>query len=167
MRKYMRPAEKNKILINYPKLAASIIIPLAAGFIGSLFTTSSIPTWYSALNKPSFSPPNWIFFPVWTVLYILMGIALYVVWQKGTNVKAAMSIFGTQLALNVLWPIIFFGMRSPFYALIEILVLWVSIALTIRAFWKISKTAGNLLIPYILWVSFAAFLNYSVWMLNP
>jgi len=154
---------------DYLKLAASILIPLAAGFVGAFFTTPSIATWYAALQKPLFSPPNWIFGPVWTILYVLMGLSMYLVWTGGKNksISGAFTLFGTQLFLNVLWSIIFFGMKSPFYAFIEIVVLWIAIILTIRNFQNISKTAALLLIPYVLWVSFAAVLNYSIFVLNP
>lgn len=137
---------------DYLKFAISILIPLAAGFVGAVFTTPSIETWYAALNKPAFSPPNWIFGPVWTVLYILMGISLYRIWTGGQNkaAKGAFSLFGAQLVLNVLWSIIFFGLKSPFYAFIELIVLWAAIAFTIRSFRNISKTAAALLVPYIL-----------------
>ncbi len=158
-----------KMKLDYPRLAISIFLPLAAGFIGAYFTTASIATWYAALQKPLCSPPNWIFGPVWTVLYVLMGLSLYLVWTAGQNkeAKGAFALFGAQLGLNVLWSIIFFGLKSPFYAFVEIIVLWAAIALTIRSFRKISKTAAALLIPYIFWVSFAAVLNYSIWVLNP
>lgn len=155
----------NKTLL----LVISIIICLAAGFIGSLFTTTGPDSWYSNINKPSFNPPGWIFGPVWTLLYILMGISLYLVWQKGIadpHVKIALLIFAVQLVLNIMWSILFFGMQSPMLALIEIVLLWVFILLTITHFYPISRTAAYLLIPYILWVSFAAILNFSIFMLN-
>lgn len=155
----------NKILL----LVISIIVCLAAGFIGSFFTSSSIGSWYSTISKPGFNPPGWIFGPVWTVLYILMGISLYLVLQKGlpdTHVKIAILIFAVQLVLNILWSILFFGMQSPMLAFIEIILLWVFILLTITHFYALSKPAAYLLIPYILWVSFAAILNFSIYMLN-
>lgn len=147
----------------------SIIICQAAGFIGSIFTTSSIPTWYAFLQKPDFVPPNWLFAPVWTILFLLMGISAALIWQKGfknKNVKTALIIFGIQLVLNTLWSFLFFGIRNPFYAFLEIIILWFAILLTIVSFYKISRPAVYLLIPYILWVSFAAFLNFSIWQLN-
>jgi benzodiazapine receptor len=156
-------------LIAISKLIASIIICQLAGVIGSLFTTPAIPSWYATLKKPSFTPPNWIFSPVWIALFVLMGIAAFLVWNKGLTdqkVKIALSIFGVQLILNVLWSVMFFGLRSPLVGLIEIAVLWVAILLTILYFFKVSNTAGILLIPYILWVSFAAVLNFSIWRLN-
>lgn len=151
------------------KLIVSIGISLAAGVIGSIFTTPSISGWYATLQKPFFTPPSWVFGPAWTTLYILMGIALFLVWNKGIHhrgVKLAMSIFGVQLVLNALWSIIFFGMQNPFYALIEVIILWFAILVTIVIFYRIDKRAGLLLIPYILWVSFASVLNYYVWLLN-
>lgn len=154
---------------NIPLLLYSLIICQLAGIIGSFFTSSSIPTWYAALEKPSFNPPNWVFAPVWTTLFVLMGISLYLIWNKGLKakeVKTALTFFGIQLALNVLWSIIFFGLKSPLYAFVEIIILWIAILLTILKFYKISKVAAYLLIPYILWVSFAAVLNFLIFTLN-
>ena len=151
------------------KLIISIIICLAAGFIGTIFTNPSIPTWYESLKKPSFNPPAWLFSPVWTALFIIMGISLFLVWQKGLNyngVKIALIVFGIQLILNILWSILFFGLRSPLTAFIEIIILWILILMTILIFYPISKTAALLLLPYILWVSFASILNFSLWQLN-
>ena len=156
--------------INYAKLVVALVACLAAGAIGSIFTAGAIPNWYAALNKPDLAPPNWVFAPVWTTLYILMGIAAYLVWDKGwknKDVKVALDLFGAQLVLNIFWSIIFFGMKNPLYAFIEIIVLWLAIALTISKFNKIEKNAAYLMVPYIIWVSFAAYLNYSIWMLNP
>lgn len=144
------------------KLILSIGFCLSAGILGSFFTVSSIPTWYATLIKPSFSPPNWIFGPVWTTLYILMGISLYLVWKK----KKVPVIFWIQLILNAVWSMIFFGMRNPAFALVDIAVLWITIFLTIRAFYPISKLAAYLLVPYILWVGFATFLNLFIVILN-
>jgi tryptophan-rich sensory protein len=152
-----------------PKLAAAVVICLAAGVIGWVFTAGSIPTWYAGLQKPSYSPPNWVFAPVWTALYILMGISAYLVWTKGwgkKEVRSALSVFGAQLLLNTAWSIIFFGLKDPYYAFIEIVFLWAAIVLTIWKFNGISRNAALLLVPYILWVSFAALLNYSVWRMN-
>jgi benzodiazapine receptor len=152
------------------KLVASIIICQFAGFIGSIFTRASIPTWYAGLTKPSFNPPNWVFAPVWTLLFLLMGISAYLVWQQGLenkDVRVSLLIFGIQLVLNVLWTFLFFGQRSPLYAFVEIIILWIAIALTIFFFLQISRTAGLLLLPYLLWVTFAAVLNFSILKLNP
>ncbi|MBI2075673.1 MAG: tryptophan-rich sensory protein [Candidatus Aenigmarchaeota archaeon] len=157
------------------KAIVSIFIAEGAGIIGSLFTFSAIGTWYAGLNKPFFSPPNWIFGPAWTILYALMGVAAALVWDaksKGkkksgfVTKKDALAVYGIQLLLNVLWSLLFFGLRSPYLAVIEITALWVAVAATIFYFNRISRTAAILLVPYILWVSFAAMLNYSVWMLN-
>ncbi len=152
------------------KLVASIIICQFAGFIGSIFTRASIPTWYASLNKASFNPPNWVFAPVWTLLFLLMGISAYLVWQQGLenkDVRVSLLIFGIQLVLNVLWTFLFFGQRSPLYAFVEIIILWIAIALTIFFFLQISRTGGLLLLPYLLWVTFAAGLNFSILKLNP
>lgn len=148
--------------INLPKLILSIGICLGAGVLGSIFTISSIPTWYATLNKPFFSPPNLIFGPVWTILYILMGISLYLVWTK----RRVPLIFWAQLILNAIWSIIFFGFKNPTLALADIIALWIAIILTIKAFYKINKLAGQLLIPYLLWVSFATILNLAIVILN-
>jgi len=151
------------------KLVVSIVICQLAGFMGSLLTTPSIPTWYASLNKPSFNPPNWVFAPVWTTLFVLMGISAYLVWNQGLQnapVKRALIMFLVQLALNVFWSFLFFKLQSPTYAFVEITVLWIAIALTIVAFVRISRPAAFLLIPYIVWVSFAAVLNSSIARLN-
>ena len=156
-------------LVAISKLITSIVICQLAGVVGSIFTTPAIPTWYATLRKPSFTPPNWVFSPVWITLFVLMGIAAFLVWNKGLSdqkVKTALSIFAVQLILNVLWSVMFFGLRSPLAGLIEIAVLWMAILLTILYFFKVSHVAGILLIPYILWVSFAAVLNASIWRLN-
>ncbi|HGE72528.1 TPA: tryptophan-rich sensory protein [Candidatus Poribacteria bacterium] len=151
------------------KLAISIGVCLAAGFIGSIFTNASIPTWYMTLEKPSFNPPNWLFGPVWTALYILMGIAAFLVWRAGLGepkARTALIIFIIQLILNVLWSVAFFGFRSPIAGLVVIVILWVAILLTILSFVKVSIIAGILLIPYILWVSFASILNAAIYVLS-
>ena len=136
------------------KIIISIIICELAGVVGSVFTVPAINGWYSALNKPSFNPPSWIFGPVWTTLFILMGISLYIVWSKKIKLKVIL-IFATQLILNVLWSIIFFGLHSPVVAFFELLMLWFAIVFMMVNFYRISKIATWLLLPYILWVSFA------------
>jgi benzodiazapine receptor len=151
------------------KLMIAIVVSEGAGILGSLATTSKIPTWYATLEKPALNPPSWVFGPVWTTLYALMGIAMFLVWRKSStkqSIKTASILFGTQLAVNTLWSIIFFGFEKPGFALITIAVLWILIVLTMKAFFKISKTAAYLLIPYLLWVSFASYLNYAIWSLN-
>lgn len=158
-----------QVPINIPKLVLSIGVCLGAGVIGSFFTVQSIPTWYATLNKPSFSPPNWVFGPVWTVLYILMGISLYLVISNKAQVTSrnrAVRMFAVQLILNVFWSLIFFGLHSPFLALLTILALWVAIVLTMRAFLKINKISGWLLVLYLVWVSFASVLNLAIVFLN-
>ena len=151
------------------KLIAAVLLCQLAGIIGAVFTTPSIPTWYATLIKPAFTPPSWIFGPAWITLYALMGIALYLVWKKreeGADIKKALSIFGIQLVLNTLWSILFFGLHSPLYGLACIIALWAAIVVSILLFYKISHAAAILLIPYLLWVSFATILNFHIWQLN-
>lgn len=157
------------------KLFLSILLCESAGLVGSIFTIPAISTWYPTLNKPSLSPPNWVFGPVWLILYALMGVSLYLVWQSSkakTNEllckthERALVIFIAQFILNVLWSIMFFGLKRPDIAFVEIIVLWLTIIATIFYFLKISKRASYLLIPYLFWVSFASYLNYSIWTLN-
>jgi tryptophan-rich sensory protein len=152
------------------KLVVSIIACLAAGAVGSIFTRSAIPTWYATLEKPSFNPPNWLFAPVWTLLYIMMGIAAFLVWRKeleNRQVRIALIVFLVQLVLNALWSVVFFGLESPLCGLIVISALWVAILFTVLKFFRISSAASVLLWPYLLWVTFAAVLNVSIWLLNP
>jgi len=154
---------------DYKKLAAAILVCLFAGLIGSFFTIDSIATWYTTLQKPGFNPPNWVFGPVWTTLYTLMGISAYLVWMKGWDkkeVRVALWVFILQLVLNTMWSIIFFGAKELFSAFVEIVFLWLAIVFTIFLFNRISRNAALLMVPYLLWVSFAAFLNYSIWQLN-
>lgn len=148
----------------------SIIGCELVGIAATPFTISAIPGWYQTLNKPSFSPPDWIFGPLWTILYFLMGVAAYLIWIKGLEkkaVKTALSFFIAQLVFNFFWSILFFGFQSPVLGLIDILILWILILITIIKFHKISKTASYLLIPYLLWVTFATILNLSIVLLNP
>jgi benzodiazapine receptor len=153
--------------VDIKKLIISIIGVQLAGIIGSVFTSSSITSWYATINKPSFNPPNWIFGPVWTILYLMMGISFYLIWVNyDKKSKNAVIIFGVQLLLNTLWSILFFGLQSPLFAFIEIIILWIAILVTIILFYKVSKKAAILLVPYILWVSFAAVLNFSIWLIN-
>ncbi len=151
------------------RLIISVVVCLGTGFIGSLFTRPAIQTWYATLQKPSFTPPSWLFGPVWTVLYILMGIAAFLVWRKGADskpVQIALLVFIFQLLCNALWSILFFGLRSPIAGLIDIALLWVLIVATMLLFIRLSTAAGILLIPYLLWVSYASVLNYSLWKIN-
>lgn len=149
-------------------LVISIFVAEAAGIIGSVFTFSEIPAWYATLVKPSFSPPNWIFGPVWTTLYCLMGISAFLIWQKRKSVAArtGLLVYGANLVANSLWSIVFFGMHRPDLALLVIFVLWSTIVVMIVRFWKINKIASLLLVPYLCWVTFATFLNYSIYSLN-
>jgi len=155
----------SKEVLEMLKIAGAIVLCLLAGIIGSLFTVTGPASWYSQLIKPSFNPPNWIFAPVWTILYILMGIALYLAVKNKIG-KKAIIIFASQLVLNALWTIIFFGMHNPFLAFMEIILLWIAILWTIIEFRKKSRAASYLLIPYILWVSFASILNLAIYFLN-
>lgn len=155
---------------NIPRLAIAIIICEAVGIVSSLFTISSISTWYAALAKPSFTPPGWLFGPVWTILYFLMGVAVYLVYEKGIkkgSVRGAIGIFALQLALNFLWTAAFFGLRSISFGFAIIILLWLAIAATIIAFYRVRKSAAWLLIPYIAWVTIAMALNYLILVLNP
>jgi tryptophan-rich sensory protein len=141
---------------------------LAVGLTGSLFT-SSVSSWYQNLNKPFFNPPNWVFGPVWTALYIMMGISAFLIWQKGLNihtVKIALLFFIIQLLLNAIWTPLFFGLKSPTLAFADIILLWFAIVVTMVKFYSISKPASFLLIPYLLWVTFASVLNFSIVLLN-
>jgi len=157
--------------IDYKKLTISIVGTQLAGALGSVFNFASIPTWYTTLNKPSFNPPNWIFGPVWTILFLMMGIAVYLVWTKKTmfhqkKKKLALQIFVLQLLLNILWSAIFFGLLSPAWAFVEIMFLLLAISLTMIKFHKFSNLAAYLLVPYLAWMSFAAVLNFAIWRLN-
>ena len=154
----------------YIRLIISVALCQAAGIIGSLFTTPAISSWYASLRKPAFAPPNWVFAPVWTTLYFLMGISLFIVWNIGlekNSVRKSIVVFGIQLLLNVFWSYLFFGLKSPLLGLVEIVVMWLMILLTILVFFRISKKAAVLLIPYLMWVSVASYLNYSILVLNP
>lgn len=156
-------------ILSIAKLAFAILFCQMAGVVGSLFVNPSLP-WYGSLQKPSFAPPNWLFAPIWITLFTLMGISLYLVWNKGLKtkgIKSALLIFGIQLVINTSWNYFFFGLQSLFYGLVVIIILWIAITLTIILFSRISKRAGLLLIPYLLWVSIATAANYYLWVLNP
>jgi len=155
--------------IDWLKLIVSLVACQSAGLLGGIFTAKSIKTWYVTLNKPSFNPPGWIFGPVWTALYLMMGVSLYIIWKKAveTDVRLAIAVFIVQLALNALWSYLFFGIHNPRIAFFEVLFLWLFILICIIIFFPVSHTASYLLIPYLLWVSFASFLNYTIWKLNP
>lgn len=147
----------------------SILVAQLAGIIGSFFTASSVKSWYLTINKPPWNPPSFVFGPVWISLYTLMGVAAYLVWQKrdvGKNVKAALVIYGIHLVVNALWSTLFFGLKNPGLAFIEILILLLFIVLTMIMFYKIRPVTLWLLLPYLAWVSFASVLNFSIWRLN-
>ena len=152
------------------KIAIALIVCLMVGYSASVVTRPSVETWYPTLVKPIFNPPNWIFMPMWTLLYILMAVAAGLVWDKikeqNAEVKKALGFFLIQLTLNAIWSYLFFGLKNPMLALIEIALLWLMIYETYLKFIKINKIAGYLLIPYMAWVAFAAVLNASIWWLN-
>lgn len=152
------------------RIATVIMTCLAVGYISSIVTRENIPTWYALINKPFFTPPNWVFAPVWTLLYIMIGFAAGSVWNKidtdEANVKKAFLFFLIQLALNALWSYLFFGLRNPMLASFEIILLWLMIYETYVQFKKIDKVSGYLLLPYLAWVCFATILTFSIWYLN-
>ena len=151
------------------RVVLGVVLCELAGVVGSVFTFPSIGSWYASLVKPWFNPPNWLFAPVWVTLYALMGVSLGLVWNKGMGdrrVRVGLLVFGVQLALNVLWSVVFFGAESLVYGLGVIFVLWVVIAFTMVLFYRVSGVAGLLLVPYICWVTVATILNYYLWILN-
>ena len=154
---------------SYPKLAAAILFCVLVGSIGSLVTITGPGSWYSTLQKPFFAPPNWVFAPIWITLFVLMGIALYLVWESGTehrHVKVALGIFGVQFLLNIIWSFLFFSLKSPLLGFIDILFLWVMIMATICTFYRVRKGAAYFLIPYIAWVTLASALNGAIYFMN-
>lgn len=155
--------------IDYVKLIISLVVCQLAGVIGSIFTVRSVTTWYLTLKKPFFTPPSWVFGPAWITLFVLMGIALYRVWNRGTaasGVKIALAFFFVQLLFNVLWSVAFFGLKNPLLGLLDIGLLWILILITLFLFLRLDRTAGLLLFPYLLWVSFASVLNGAIYFLN-
>lgn len=151
------------------KILIGVVVCLGIGFLGSIATQTSVNTWFTTLEKPFFNPPSWLFAPVWTMLYILMGVAAGLVWNKGFHhlwVKTALYHFGFQLVLNASWSVAFFGYQSPLVALFIIIALIVLVLITFKWFKIVSNTAAYLLIPYILWIVFAAALNFEIWRLN-
>lgn len=158
-----------KTLSEVGKLIICLVVPLAVGFLGSMSTRSAIDTWFPALERPAFSPPDWVFAPVWTILYIMMGIAAFLVWRSGMQsryVAPALVAFAVQLGLNFLWPELFFGRRQLLLGLVDIIALWAMIVVTMVLFFKVSRVAGLLMIPYLAWVTFASVLNFELWRLN-
>jgi translocator protein len=151
------------------RLSICVGAAMLAGAVGSFATVRAIPTWYKGLAKPPFNPPSWLFGPAWTLLYLLIAVAAWLVWKQGLGapgVKLALGVFLVQLVLNALWSVCFFGLRSPMAGLVDIIVLWLAIAATIILFFRVSVPAGVLLLPYISWVSFAAVLNAAIHRLN-
>jgi len=148
------------------RLIVCIAACLAAADLGSLLTTPSLRPWYAELRKPAWTPPSWLFAPVWTILFLAMAVAAWLVWRKAGLASAPMRLFLLQLLLNVGWSALFFRLRSPGAAFVEILVLWLAILATSVEFWKVIPPAGFLLLPYLIWVGYAAALNFSIWRLN-
>lgn len=146
-----------------------LVVCLGVGSAGAVFTSRSVDTWYAGLAKPWWNPPTWVFGPVWTTLYAAMALAAWAVWRRRGFRGGAVAFgwFALQLALNALWSPLFFGLRNPWAALVDVALLWAAIGATLAAFWKISRLGGILLVPYWLWVSFAAVLNFAIWRLNP
>lgn len=151
-----------------PALIVFLLMCLGVGLVVSQFTAPYVADWYTDLAKPEWTPPGIVFSTVWTVLYILMAVAAWLAWHKGrlTPTAPPLLLFFLQLALNALWPVIFYGLQQPAAAFVEILLLWIIILATIVAFWRIQRLAGLLLVPYLLWVAFAAALNYAIWRMN-
>jgi translocator protein len=152
---------------NSLKLIISLILPQIAGGLGAFFTISSVQSWYLTINRPSWNPPSWLFGPVWTTLYVLIGIACFLIWKSESAMKKQLlTLFAVQLVLNALWSPAFFGMESPILGLVVIIPLWISILFCVIRFKEVSRWASALMIPYLLWVSFATALNGAIWWLN-
>ena len=149
------------------KLFVSLLIPQLIGGLGALVTTPNISTWYASLNKPFFNPPSWLFGPVWTLLFLAMGIALYQIWTKKKSLlHKSLHWFWAQLLLNLVWSFLFFGLKNPLFSFTEIIFLWFAIYKTIQTFYKINRPSGLILVPYLAWVSFASLLNIAIFWLN-
>jgi len=146
----------------------SILIAQLAGLVGSIFTMPAITTWYAELVKPSFTPPSYVFGPAWAMLYTLMGLAAYRIWEKrsASGARRALVLYAVQLVLNVLWSYAFFGLHNPLAGVGVIVLLWIAVFMTMIFFYRVDNTAGWLFVPYVAWISFAGMLNYAVWMLN-
>lgn len=154
--------------VNWIALLASVVVCELAGIVPSLLTADQVATWYPTLAKPAFTPPSWLFGPVWTTLYLLMGVALYLVWRsdRGRARRAALAVFGVQLVLNAAWTMVFFGAQAILGGLVVVLALLAAILATVAAFARVDRRAAALLVPYLLWVGFATALNYEIWRLN-
>lgn len=157
-----KSAPRNQWLV----LIGLILLCLAVGALGGYVTVGAIDTWYRPLAKPDWTPPDWLFGPVWTALYVMMAIAAWLVWRTQDRIGPAMVLFFSQLALNFAWSFLFFGARSPWLGVVDIAFLWVAVLLTMVVFFSKSRIAGWLFVPYLMWVSFAAALNVAVWQLN-
>jgi tryptophan-rich sensory protein len=157
-----------KQVTNLIRLMVSLVLPLGVGAIAGIFTAQAVPVWYASLNQPSFNPPNWVFGPVWTALYLLLGISLFIIWKAGSGKERnlAMGVFFLQLLLNFGWSFIFFYFKMIGLALFEIILLWIFIAIMLYRFYKIKPVAAYINIPYILWVTFATLLNAAYFLLN-
>ena len=154
-------------VLDAAKMIGCLAITLAVGYVGSILTRSSVGSWYGSLRKPALTPPGWVFAPVWTLLYIMMGLALYLVLRTGwRNSGVAVAAFAVQLGLNLLWSVLFFGQRLLLWGLVEIGVLWIMILLTTVIFFRLSPLAGWLMAPYLAWVTFASYLNLAIWQMN-
>jgi translocator protein len=158
----------HKGLSDWLALGVSIAVCFAAAGVGSMFTTPEIGGWYARLAKPSWTPPNWVFGPTWSALYLMMAVAAWLVWRESGLRAAALplAVFAVQLVFNMLWSIIFFGMHRAGPAFVDIVLLWGAILVTIILFWRVRAMAGALLLPYLLWVTYASALNYSIWKMN-
>ena len=165
MNENQQPRSQASLVIG---LIVSIAVCFLAAAIGGFATTSSVGGWYAAINKPTWNPPAWIFGPVWSMLYLMMGVSAWLVWKNSgfQNSRLALGAFVFQLLLNVIWSVLFFGLRQPGWAFVEIIALWIAIAVTISLFYGHSKLAAGLLVPYLLWVTFAAGLNFTIWSMN-
>lgn len=163
-----RTQENMSVLRQVLVLILIILICFGVAWIGSSATMPSIPNWYASLRKPNWTPPNWLFSPVWTFLYLSMAVAAWLVWRRAGLLGAALplALFGIQLGLNLAWSIIFFGLKNIGLAMVDIVLLWLAIAATTFAFWRVSVLAGWLFVPYLAWVTFAAVLNFSIWNMN-
>ncbi|MGB8475729.1 MAG: TspO/MBR family protein [Candidatus Acidiferrum sp.] len=149
------------------RLTVCITVCLGAGWLGSLLTRPALKAWYEELSKPHWTPPNWLFAPVWTALYVAMAVATWLVWRRSSLTSVPMRLFLLQLLLNVAWSAVFFRFRSPGWAFLEIAILWCAILLTAIAFRRTAPLAGWLMVPYLMWVSYAGALNFAIWRLNP
>lgn len=149
-------------------LLGFVALCFAVAGLGGYWTSLSQPEWYDQLAKPSWTPPSWLFGPVWTALYLAMAVAAWRVWRRGgwAEQRRPLTIFLVHLFLNLIWSGLFFGLRSPALGMLEIVFLWAAILITLRAFWRVDRLAGALFVPYLLWVTFAAALNFAVWRMN-